>query len=89
MSIRKVLEILRFWMKFYSKVRTLSILTNDERGCVAHYAKKGKDEVIARAKSPELCHDRVKQLQEILKSANYRCRTFAKAQVTTSSEVIQ
>ncbi len=71
------------------EVRSLSILTSEEKGCVAHYSKKGKDEIIAQAKTPELCHDRVKQLQGILKSANYNCRSVVKAQVITSSEVIQ
>ena len=71
------------------EVRILSILMNDQNTCVAHYSKKGKDEVIAQAKSPELCHDRVKQLQGILKSANYNCRSVSKAQVSTSSEVSQ
>ncbi len=71
------------------EVRILSILVNDQNTCVAHYSKKGKDEVIAQAKSLELCHDRLKQIQGILKSANYNCRSVAKAQVSTSSEASQ
>lgn len=71
------------------EVRVLSITTSDDKTCVAHYSKKGKDEIIAQAKAPNLCHDRVKQLQGILKSAHYNCRSVSKAQVTTSSEVSQ
>ena len=71
------------------EVRILSVIMNDQNSCVAHYSKKGKDEIIAQAKAPGLCHDRVHQLQGILKSANYNCRSFSKAQVSTSQEVSQ
>ena len=73
--------------KHDGEVRTLSILMNPENHCVTHYTKNGKDEIIARAKSPALCHDRLKQLQGILKSANYNCRSIAKVQVMTGSEL--
>ena len=71
------------------EVRILSVIPTEDQGCTAHYSKKGKDEIIAQSKGPQLCHDRVKQLQGILKSANFNCKAIAKAQVTTSSEVTQ
>ncbi len=78
-----------FLCKNQDDVRILSILMNGEKSCVAHYSKKGKDEIIAQAKSPELCHDRLKQLRGILKSANYNCKSVARAQVTSSAEATQ
>ncbi len=75
--------------KNQEEVRILSVLMIGDKKCVAHYSKKGKDEIIAQAKSPELCHDRVKQLQGILKSANFNCRKISKAHVTSSVEATQ
>ena len=72
--------------KNQEEVRILSILMNGDKSCEAHYSKLGKDEVIAQAKSPDICHDRLKQLQGILKSAKYNCRSIAKAQVSSSAE---
>ena len=72
--------------KNQEEVRTLSILVNSDKSCEAHYSKLGKDEVIAQAKSPDICHDRLKQLQGILKSAKYNCRSIAKAQISSSAE---
>lgn len=75
--------------KNQNEVRSLSMTMNEGQNCVARYSKLGTDEVIAQSKAPELCHDRIRQIQNVLKSANYNCKKFSKAQLTVSSEVIQ
>ncbi len=75
--------------KNQNEVRTLSVTMNDDKNCVARYSKLGTDEVIGQSKAPELCHNRIQQVENVLKSANYNCKKFSKAQLTVSAEVIQ
>jgi hypothetical protein len=75
--------------KNQNEVRTLSVTMNEDKNCVARYSKLGTDEVIGQSKAPELCHNRIQQVENVLKSANYSCKKFSKAQLTVSAEVIQ
>ena len=75
--------------KNQNEVRSLSVTVADDKSCVARYTKLGTDEVIAQSKTQELCHSRVRQIQNVLTSANYNCKNFANAQLMVSPEVVQ
>lgn len=67
-------------------VRSIALTKAEDKTCRVLYTKAGKQELIAQGKNQDMCKDKFKRLEEKLSKAQYTCKHFDKAQISTSSE---
>jgi hypothetical protein len=73
-------------------VRSIRILpdTKQDKNCVISYSKDGEEEIVGSHSSMSSCQTILKNIQANLEiQKKWSCKTFSRAQVTTSSEVIR
>lgn len=75
--------------KNQKNVRSIRILPDGtQKNCTITYSKGSEEEVVGENSSMTGCKSILKNIQANLESSKWNCKTFEKASVTTSSEVI-